>query len=173
MADTTLSYVNAPDITIDEAFVGLSGAVPTIDITAAIAAQVAASEAAAVAASEAAAAAEVDLLAAIRCDLITGATGTTYSFIPRRAGTLTNVDCVLDGAKTATGAASVAVTIAGAAVVLSGAVSFAIGSVSGATVSRTVSSGGAYTAGQTIRITTTSANTAATFGTVSLAGTRA
>ncbi len=165
MADTTLSYVNAPDITIDEAFVGRSGAVPTIDITAAIAAQVAA--------SETAAAAEVDLLAAIRCDLIVGAMGSTYSFIPRRAGTLTNVDCVLDGVTTATGAASVAVTIAGAAVVLSGAVSFAIGSVSGATVSRTVSSGGAYTAGQTIRITTTSANTAATFGTVSLAGTRA
>ena len=29
MADTTLSYVNAPDITIDEAFVGLSGAITT------------------------------------------------------------------------------------------------------------------------------------------------
>ena len=37
MADTRLSYINAPDITIDEAFVGLSGSVPTIDITAAVA----------------------------------------------------------------------------------------------------------------------------------------
>ena len=36
MADTTLSYINAPDITIDEAYVGRSGGVPTIDITAAI-----------------------------------------------------------------------------------------------------------------------------------------
>ena len=73
MADTTLSYVNAPDITIDEAFVGLSGAVPTI----------------------------------------------------------------------------------------------------GVKVTTTVESGGAFTANQVIEFTTTSANTAATFGTVSLGATRA
>ena len=43
----------------------------------------------------------------------------------------------------------------------------------GTKVTTTVESGGEFTANQVIEFTTTSANTAATFGTVSLAGTRA
>jgi hypothetical protein len=66
-----------------------------------------------------------------------------------------------------------AITIGGVAVVLSGALSFAALSVSGASVSRTVSSAGAFTAGQVIRVTATSANTSATFGTLTLGATRA
>jgi len=193
MADTTLSYVNAPDITIDEAFVGRSGAVPTIDITAAIAAQVAGQGATAAglailtAANAAAqrtamgvpATTAVDLkadthpLPTARVDLIDTATGSVVRMIPLFAGTLVTAGLVLDGATTAVGACSVAVSIDGVPVVTAIALSKNSGSAAGTKVTTTVESGGAFTANQVIEFTTTSANTAATFGTVSLAGTRA
>ena len=163
MADTTLSYVNAPDITIDEAFVGRSGAVPTIDITA----------------MGVPATTAVDLkadthpLPTARVDLIDTATGSVVRMIPLFAGTLVTAGLVLDGATTAVGACSVAVSIDGVPVVTAIALSKNSGSAAGTKVTTTVESGGAFTANQVIEFTTTSANTAATFGTVSLGATRA
>ena len=158
MADTTLSYVNAPDITIDEAFVGRSGAVPTIDITAAIAVDLKA---------------DTHPLPTARVDLIDTATGSVVRMIPLFAGTLVTAGLVLDGATTAVGACSVAVSIDGVPVVTAIALSKNSGSAAGTKVTTTVESGGAFTANQVIEFTTTSANTAATFGTVSLGATRA
>ena len=193
MADTTLSYINAPDITIDEAFVGRSGGVPTIDLTAAIAAQVsdlgatAAGLAILTAASAAAqrtamgvpALTAVDLkadthpLPTARVDLIDTATGSRVRMIPLFAGTLVTAGIVLDGATTAVGACSVAITIDGVAAVLAAPLSAPAASAAGFKVTTAVSSGGAFTANQVIEFTTTSANTSATFGTVSLGATRA
>lgn len=117
--------------------------------------------------------ADIRLVSTRECNLIDTATGSTYSFIPLFDGALTQVAFILDGATTAGGAASVAITIGGAAVVLGAALSAPIGSAAGFNVRTAVSSGGTFTSTQIITITTTSANTAATFGTVSLAGTRA
>lgn len=117
--------------------------------------------------------ADVHLVAAIECDLIDTADGTTYSFIPLFAGTLTNVAMVLDGATTAVDAASVAIDIDGTPVVLAAPLSAPAVSAAGFEVITTVSSAGAFTAGQRIKLTTTSGNTSATRGTVSLGATRA
>ena len=108
-----------------------------------------------------------------RVDLIVAATGTVVRMIPLFAGTLVTAGMVLDGATTAVDACSVAITIDGVPVVLAAPLSFAAASAAGTKVTATVSSGGAFTANQTIEYTTTSANTAATFGTVSLGATRA
>lgn len=107
------------------------------------------------------------------CDLIDTATGTTYSFCPNYAGTLTHASIVLDGVTTAVDAASVAIDIDGTPVVLAAPLSAPALSAAGFKVNTTVSSAGAFTANQVIKLTTTSANTAATRGTVSLGGTRA
>lgn len=193
MADTTLSYVNAPNIVIDEAYVSRSGSAPSVDITAAIDGAIAGQGATAAglailtAANAAAqrtamgvpATTAVDLkadthpLPTARVDLIVAATGSVVRMIPLFAGTLVTAGMVLDEATTAVGACSVAITIDGVPVVLAAPLSFAAASAAGTKVTTTVSSGGAFTANQTIEYTTTSANTAATFGTVSLGATRA
>jgi hypothetical protein len=162
MADTRLSFIHSFDLTVDESFVSVVGSIPTVNLTAALASVTDASVQNS----------DVAPIFAPRVDLIDAATGGTYSFIAPYAGTLVTAAVVLDGATTAVGAASMAITIGGVAVVLSGALSFAALSVSGASVSRTVSSAGAFTAGQVIRVTATSANTSATFGTLTLGATR-
>lgn len=112
-------------------------------------------------------------LPAMRVDLIDTETGGVVRMIPLFAGTLVTAGLVLDGATTAAGACSVAITIDGVPVVLAAPLSAAAASAAGTKVTTTVSSGGAFTANQVIEYTTTSANTAATFGTVSLGATRA
>jgi hypothetical protein len=160
MADTRLSFIHGVDLLVDAAAVTTVGSTPTVTLATAVAAT-------------AVLKANAAPLFTPRCDLILGATGTTYSFIAPYSGTLVTAAAVTDGATTATGASSLAITIGGVAVVLSGALSFASTSASGTTVSRTVSSAGAFTAGQVIRVTTTNANTAATFATLVLGATRA
>lgn len=108
-----------------------------------------------------------------RVDLINTNTGAVVRMIPLFAGTLVTAGLVLDGAKTATGSCSVAISIDGHPVVTAIALSKELGSAAGTKVTTTVESGGAFTANQVIEFTTTSANTAATFGTVSLGATRA
>jgi len=116
---------------------------------------------------------DIQPLPTARVDLINTSTGSVVRMIPLFAGTLATAGLVLDGATTATGACSVAITIDGVAVVLAAPLSRNAASAAGSKVTTTVSSGGAFTANQTIEFTTTSANTAATFGTVSLGATRA
>lgn len=115
---------------------------------------------------------DVQPMGPVQVDLIDSATGSTYTWRPGFAGSLVSASIVLDGATTAVGAASVAITIAGGAVTLAAPLSAPAVSASGFAVSTTVSSGGAFTANQAIRITTTSANTSATFGGVMLGYTR-
>lgn len=116
---------------------------------------------------------DIQPLPTARVDLINTATGSVVRFIPLFAGTLATASLVLDGATTAVGACSVAITIDGVAVVLAAPLSRNAASAAGSKVTTTVSSGGAFTANQTIEVTTTSANTAATFGSVNLGATRA
>lgn len=193
MADTIVQSIYASELVIGDSFVDSSGSATRVDITAAIdagvaglgatAAGLAILTAANVAAQRTAmgvpATTAVDLkadthpLPTARVDLIDTATGSVVRMIPMFAGTLVTAGLVLDGATTAVGACSVAITIDGVPVVLAAPLSFAAASAAGTKVTTTVSSGGAFTANQTIEYTTTSANTAATFGTVSLGATRA
>lgn len=192
MADTIVQSIYASELVIGDSFVDSSGSATRVDITAAIdagvaglgatAAGLAILTAANVAAQRTAmgvpATTAVDLkadthpLPTARVDLIDTATGSVVRMIPMFAGTLVTAGLVLDGATTAVGACSVAITIDGVPVVLAAPLSFAAASAAGTKVTTTVSSGGAFTANQTIEYTTTSANTAATFGTVSLGATR-
>lgn len=89
-------------------------------------------------------------------------------FRPGFAGTLKRVSVVLSGATVATGAATVAVGVAGTPCTLSAPLSFAIGQAAGAAQDVAVSSGGGFTADQTIDITPAGTNSAATFGGVIL-----
>jgi hypothetical protein len=179
VADLSLSGIGGADLTLSNLSSAATARTNLGGTATGVAVFTAASAAAARTALEVSPTTAVDLKADVlplstrECNLIDTATGSTYSMVALSAGTLTNVAFVLDGVTTAVGTCSVAVDIGGVAVVLVAPLSAPIASVAGFKVSTTVSSGGAYAIGQTIRITTTSANTAATVGTVTLAGIRA
>lgn len=82
---------------------------------------------------------------------------------PGFAGTLTRASGVLSGATTSTGAATVAVAVAGSAVTFGSAFSFPIASAAGTAVDVSISSGGAFTADQEIRLTPGGSSDTATY----------
>ena len=171
MADTIIQSIYASELVIDEAYVDASGSASRVDLTAALAVP-AASAAAAQATADAAVPKTALVPLQFRVDLINTATGSVMRLVPLFAGTLQTAALVLDGATTATGACSVAISIDGVAATTAIALSRNSGSVAGSKVTTTVETGGAFTANQVIEITTTSANTAATFGSVTLGASR-
>lgn len=178
MANTIVESIYASELVIDEAYVDVSGSVARVDMSAALAAV----SGDALAARAGADAAQATADAAVpktdivplqaRVSLINTDTGSVVRLIPLFAGTLQTAALVLDGATTAVGACSVAISIDGVAVVLAAPLSRNAASAAGSKVTTTVSSGGAFTENQVIEFTTTSANTSATSGGVTLGASR-
>ena len=106
-----------------------------------------------------------------RLSLIISDDGTMNRIRPGFDGTFTEAQFIIDGATTAVGACSIAITLDGAAVVLDDALSAPIASVAGFAVSTFVNPPVAFTRYQDLAFTVTSANTSATFGTVTLSAT--
>ncbi len=117
---------------------------------------------------------DIVMLGPVRVDLIVAATGTTHSWRALFDGTLINAAMVLDGAETAVGDCGVTISITNGAVTLSAPLTQPLGTAAGAV--RTVTAIGGpwlFSASDFFTITTTSANTAATFGGITLGVTRA
>lgn len=108
-----------------------------------------------------------------RMSIINTATGTVFRLRPGFEGTLIEAQIVIDGVTTAVGAASVEVAIAGMAQPTDDAISVPAASVAGFAMNTLFTTRAAFTRYQTISFTVTSANTSATFGTVTLGCQRA
>lgn len=171
MADTIIQSIYASELVIDDAFVEASGSASRVDLTAALAVPTDAAEVAQATADAAVAKSDVQVFTQ-RVDLKSTATGFTYSFRPQFAGTLVDSYLLLDGATTTVGACSAAVTVSGAAVTGGAMGPIGVGEPAGATFGGAITAGGAFAANSTVKVTVTSANTAVTFGGVSLGYTR-
>lgn len=194
MADTTVESIYAHEIVIDDAYVTTSGSATRVDLTAALAAvsgDAAAAQATADAAqgdatqalsdaadAQATADAAVPktdtvMLGPVRVSLINTADKTTYSFCPRFAGTLIDAAMVLDGLTTAVGSCGVTISLTNGAVTLSAPLTMPSGSEA-FEVKQVTTTGGPWVFAATdfFTFTTTSTNTAATFGGVTLGVTR-
>ena len=108
-----------------------------------------------------------------RMSLINTATGTVFRMRAGFDGELVEAQIVIDGVTTAVGAASVAVEVNGAAAATDDPISVPAKSAANFGLN-TLFTGGpvAFTRYQTIAFTVTSANTSATFGTVTLGARR-
>lgn len=185
MATEIVESIYAFNLIVPAAHVDHTGSVMVVDIDAAINAATGDAAAAQATADQAvldAAAAQATADAAVaksdtqtfgpqRVSLINTDKGTTYTFRPLFDGALVSAAMAQDGLETADGACSVAITITGNPVTLTQALSFSQGTLDGV-IGASVTAGGAFTSTDTIRITTTSANTAAAFGGVTLGYTR-
>lgn len=175
MANTVIESIYASEIVIDEAYVSASGSARRVNMTAALAAPTAdAAEAlAAAAAAQATASAAVpktDLVSLFspRMSLINTATGTVFRMRAGFDGRLIEAQIVIDGVTTAVGAASVAVAVDGVGVSTDDALSVPAVSAANFGVNTLFTAPTAFTRYQTLSFTVTSANTSATFGTVTL-----
>lgn len=173
MADTTVESIYAHEIVIDDAYVTTSGSATRVDLTAALAAV--SGDAADAQATADAAVPKTDtvMLGPVRVSLINTADKTTYSFCPRFAGTLIDAAMVLDGLTTAVGSCGVTISLTNGAVTLSAPLTMPSKSEA-FEVKQVTTTGGPWVFAATdfFTITTTSTNTAATFGGVTLGVTR-
>lgn len=107
-----------------------------------------------------------------RMSLIDTATGTVYRMRAGFDGELFEAQIVLDGATTATGTCSVAVAVDGVAAATDDPLEAPIASAANFGLRSSFTAPVAVTRYQTISFTVTSANTAATFGTVTIGARR-
>lgn len=107
-----------------------------------------------------------------RMSLINTATGTVFRMRAGFDGELVEAQIVIDGVTTAVGAASVAVEVNGAAAATDDPISVPAHSAANFGLNTLFTAPVAFTRYQTIAFTVTSANTSATFGTVTLGARR-
>ena len=192
MADKTIESIYASAIVIDEAYVTTSGSASEIDITAAIAAGIAGQGATAAglailtAATAAAQRTAMGVPATTAVDLksdthlmgpvfvtvdSTGAMPAVH-WVPQFAGTLIDASIVVNNNAIATGPAIATIAIAGASATTSAPLEAPIAAAVGTAVSANITAGGAFTAGQVIRVTPSGTNTAAAILGVTIGYTR-
>lgn len=179
MADTRIQSIYASELVIDSAYVDASGSASRVDLTAALAAvsgDAAAAQAAADAAQATADAAvpktDIVPIYSPRMSLINTATGAVFRMRAGFEGELYEAQFVIDGVTTAVGAASVAVEVDGVAAATDDPLSAPALSAAGFALNTTFTAPVAFTRYQTISFTVTTANTSATFGTVTLGARR-